>query len=163
MTPEEEQCRDVYTNFGVAVYFAQCFEKTLCNLLLFHRDVDQGDITLENVDEEERLIHKKTLGMLLQELKKKVTFNDSETNDLDTALEKRNFLLHHYFWERTVQTLSSNGRVQMLAELDELRSLFQRADLFAKTLVAAVRNAAGISQEMVAQELDQMKREASEL
>ena len=164
MTPDEEQCRDVYANFGVAVYFAQCFEKTVCNLLLFHRVVDQGDVTLENVDELERLIHKKTLGMLLKELKLNVTFNDSKnTDDFDKALEKRNFLLHHYFWERTVQTMSSNGRVQILAELDELRVLFQTADGIAKTLVAAARKAAGISPEMVQSELGQMQQEAGKL
>ena len=164
MTPEDEQCRDVYAYLGVAAYFAQCLEKSLCNFLLFHNVLTKGNVTLKTVDPVEKAIHKKTLGQLLREVKPVVQFDDPAGEALvDKALDRRNFLLHHYFWERAVEFQSANGRVKLLAELSDLRVLFQRADELAKALARKAGKAVGVSDELLQAELAEMNREAEAL
>jgi hypothetical protein len=161
MTPEDEQCREVYAYFGVAAYFAQCFEKSLCNFLMYHNALTIGNVTQENAGEIARSIQKKTMGQLLKEIKPVVTFGDPAGEALvDEALKKRNFLLHDYFWDRAIEFMSPNGRAKMLTELMELLDLFQRADGLAKTLARAASKAAGVTDEWLKAEVDKMTRES---
>jgi hypothetical protein len=159
MTPEEEQCRDVYNNFGVAAYYAQCFEKGLCNFLVHHK-IPRG-VTLEEYETAERSIHKRTLGQLLQAARPFLVFADTANEALfNEAVDKRNFLLHDYFWERAFTIDSPDGRARMLAELTELRSLFQRANRVVESLTLAAVSGDGITQEMLLAERERMARDA---
>ena len=50
--------------------------------------------------------------------------DDFETN-IEKALEKRNWLTHNYFWERTGYFMTVEGRNFMLKELQEVSSFFE--------------------------------------
>src|SRR2546422_6433756 len=100
VTPEEEQCRDVYAHFGVAAYFAQCFEKFLSNFLLLHARAAKTDLTVKDIGDLEEFLHKKTLGKLLKDVGAVVTHNSSSEQLVKDALQQRNFLMHQYFWAR---------------------------------------------------------------
>ncbi len=164
MTPEEEQCRDVYAHFGLAVFFAQNFEKSLCNYILFQTGLTNGNITLETVDAIEKAIHKKTLGQLLKETKLIATFDDPADESLvNEALIKRNYLFHDYFWDRAVEFMSPNGREVMLGELPEFRLLFQRADTLAKAMARAAGKMLGISDDLTHAEISKMMQEAKSM
>jgi hypothetical protein len=145
MTPEDEQCRDVYAHFGVAAYFAQCFEKFLSNFLLLHARATKTNLTVKDIDDLEEFLHKKkTLGMLLKDVGAVVTHNSSSEQLVKDALKGRNFLMHHYFWARAEKFMTAEGRAAMIAELEELRDLFQRAEFFATALCKSASQPAGI-------------------
>jgi hypothetical protein len=88
-----------------------------------------------------------------------VTHNPSSENLVKNALKKRNFLTHHYFWARAADFMTSRGRTQMIAELEELSNLFQQANLLATTLCKAASKAAGIPWECFEAEFDRMQKD----
>ncbi len=134
----------MYAQYGLAAYCAQCFEKHLINFLLLHAQATNTAVTLKELDDLEEVLHKKTLGKLLKEIGAVMSHNSSSEQLVNTALKRRNFLTHRYFWERAYEFMSSEGRVQMIAELEELRDLFERAEFFALALCQAAAKAAGI-------------------
>ena len=162
MTPEDEQSRDVYAHYGLAAYYAQCFEKKLTTFLLGHARATNTKLTVKDFDDLGEVLHKKTLGQLLKEVGVVVEHDPATEQLVETALKKRNFLAHHYFWERASEFVSSKGRAQMIAELEELRDLFQRADFFATALCKAAAQAAGIPWTSFEAEFDQMLKEAQD-
>jgi len=144
-TPEDEQVRDVFAHFGLAAYCAQLFEKGLCNFLVVYKMLTGELVTLADFDAAERKVHRKTLGMLLKDIRPLVTFSDPDGEKLlDDAVVKRNYLQHDYFWDRAVEFASVVGRGQMITELDELRLLFERAEEVAMLLTQATRRAVGL-------------------
>ena len=72
LTPEDEQCKEVYAQYGLAAYFAQCFEKGMINFLFFRVFTEKPDAKIDKLniddflDDYERTLHKKTLGYLLK-------------------------------------------------------------------------------------------------
>ena len=144
MTPEDEQCREVYAHFGVAAYFAQCFEKFLSNFLLLHARATKSDRAVEDIDALEEFFHKKTLGKLLKDVSAVVGHNSSSEQLVRDALEKRNLLMHQYFRTRAEKFMTAEGRAEMITELEEVRDLFQRAGYFATALCKAASDAADI-------------------
>lgn len=145
MTEEDEQCRDVYAAYGVASYFGQVLEKSLCSFLVLQARLSGEIVTREQLEDFEAKLHKKkTLGVLLKDLEKVVTHNEVSEKIMEEALEKRNFLIHHYFWEHARTFQSKQGRGRMLEELGQYRDLFQRADGLAVALCKAASEAQGI-------------------
>jgi hypothetical protein len=161
---EGGQIRDVFAHFGLAAYCAQVFEKGLCNLLVIHGMLTGEVVTLAEFDAMEKKTHKKTLGSLLKDVKPLIDFGDTDVEGmLDDALAKRNFLQHDYFWERSVEFTSTNGRAAMIAELDPWRPIFETATGFIDALCAAARKARGISDECIIAELEKAKKRAAEM
>lgn len=70
----------------------------------------------------------KTLGALLKHLKSEVALPPDLEATLTEALNRRNFLAHHYFREKATEFVARNGRDQMLQELQIDQQLFERAD-----------------------------------
>jgi hypothetical protein len=159
MTPEEEQCRDVYAHFGVAAYYAHCFEKGLCNFLVHHK-IPRG-VTAEEYEAKERNVHRKNLGGLLREARPFLVFADpADEALLDEALRKRNYLIHDYFWERAFAIGSPDGRSQMLAELTVFAELFRRANRVVESLTLAAVSGEGITEEILRAERERLARDA---
>jgi hypothetical protein len=72
---------------------------------------------------------------------------------LARALEKRNWLAHHYFRERADEFVTHAGRSRMLEELEVVRHLFERADHALDLFVKPVRQRYGITDEWIEREL----------
>ncbi|MDY3554828.1 hypothetical protein R5W24_003957 [Gemmata sp. JC717] len=161
---EDEQTRDVFAHFGLAAYCAQVFEKGLCNLLVIHGMLTGKVVTLADFDAMEKKTHKKPLGALLKDVKPLIDFGEADVEGrLDEALAKRNFLQHHYFWERAVEFTSTNGRAAMIAELDRWRLIFETATGFVDALCDAARKARGISDECILAELEKARMRAADM
>lgn len=59
---------------------------------------------------------------------------------LTEALEKRNWLAHHYFRESSERIISVDSGQKMIDELVEIQSMFQRADSALDEVVLPVRD-----------------------
>ena len=130
-----EHVKEVYAKFGLAVYLAQVLEHGLANALVSAELIPRR--AFKSVPKEQWEIEfsalldlqfQQTLGRLIHSLKKATTVPVDLEILLTEALEKRNFLTHHFFRERAEVFMSHEGREQMIAELQSAQKLFEHAD-----------------------------------
>src|ERR1041384_167984 len=125
---EEGQLNAVFACFGSAAQHAQHFEVALGEFLLLYNKLSKRELTLEAFEALDQKLQKQTMGTLLREFKKYVRINDSNVDRrLELALEKRNFLMHHYFREREGQLRVEKDRLLLLTELVQIGSLLEQA------------------------------------
>ena len=94
---ENEQARDVYALFGLAVYQAQCVERELAILLTTVYGPGIRGMARTDYDAALEDKFKKTLGGLISALRKAAVVSADFEQKLLDALAKRNWLVHPYF------------------------------------------------------------------
>ena len=146
LNTESEQIREVYTLFGLAMYFAQCLERGLAMLLAVF-----GEAELMTVwDYDARLAEnfQSTFGALVTKFAKLVdTEHPRLTDQLAKAVDDRNYLTHHYFWDNVARFCSREGRAQMIKELHRMRRQFESVDEEVDELTREYTKRMGISAE----------------
>ena len=154
--PEEEQVRDVYAHFGLAVYLAQCLEHGIANALVFADLIPQKADHFparEQWDEDfDAFMGSKfqaTLGRLIEQLREVTQIEPDLEALLKRALQRRNWLAHHYFRERAEALVSQEGRRAMLEELQEAQQLFQKVDAMLFEVVRPIRERFGITDQVL--------------
>jgi len=128
MDYDDEQTRDVYAHYGLAMYLAQTLEHGIVNALVILRLPEKDKYTRQDIDEFMEGRFQKTLGVLLKHLKSEVALPPDLESVLTEALNRRNYLAHHYFREKAESFVTRSGRVQMLQELQADQQLFESAD-----------------------------------
>jgi hypothetical protein len=113
---ENGKTRLVYAYFGLAIYFGQCFEKTLTNMIWINRISLQ---TIKSINELDEIIDcvensKKTMGGLIIEINVGYSITETLKDDLKIVLELRNYLVHKFFKEQIQKFNSDLGRKEML-------------------------------------------------
>jgi len=101
---------------------------------------------------------RKTLGQILSTLGKLTPFDPILEDQLDEALNKRNYLIHHFFVEHSESLLSAVGRRKMIDELTEIIALFKVVDPQVDDLWLAIWSKYGFSEERIERELQEVKR-----
>jgi hypothetical protein len=81
-------------------------------------------------------VNRKTFGSLLKHLKKTMNLSDSIIKVIDGALERRNYLTHHFFRSHNFALYCEKGRETMAAELEEIG---EKVDLAKRTLDAMAK------------------------
>lgn len=150
---KEGQLNTVFALFGYAAFQAARFEESLFDLLTAYRELADIFRSMDDSKEQEKTaekeddivfsieasfensvadkLDKKTIGVLLCELKKHISINDRNVNEtLSTAKDKRNFLIHRYFRERKEEFDSESGRLGMIKELHDIASALEKATGF---------------------------------
>lgn len=137
---------EIFRDFGFAAFKAQMLESSLVHVLLA-ADAS-GRIKLENKKniEPELVLSKKTLGPLIEELRKGGVSADLGAI-LKDALDARNFLTHHFFNWYSEAFASENGRGTMLQELQKLRFKIGKAtDLLANLRAEVYERVFGVTE-----------------
>ncbi len=133
LDPESEQIREVYAWYGLAMYLAQCLERELAMVLSTKYGPGPTKITRGQFDDLLESMFSKTLGQLVRDIRELANLSEYETEQLQVALDTRNWLAHRYFWERAVDFMSESGRESMIEEIQEAAHAFQTLDeLFTK-------------------------------
>lgn len=125
---DEEQTKEVYAHYGLAMYLAQCLEHGIVNALVILRLPEKEKYTRQDIDEFMDGKFQKTLGTLIKHLKSEITPLPDLEPLLTEALNRRNFLAHHYFRERAEKFVTRDGRSNMLHEIRSDQQLFENAD-----------------------------------
>ncbi|MFY9270466.1 MAG: hypothetical protein WAO55_12060 [Candidatus Manganitrophaceae bacterium] len=146
MMDGSELRKEVFAWFGGAAYAAQRFEVELCILLLLTHRLKNPSLTPEQMDHIDTKLSKKTLGILLSELKKHTVIHPNFQMILDSYLARRNYLMHHFFFDHGQDLLSRDGCDKMTEELKGIYALLKEADEMAKTMSRNVRKYFGISE-----------------
>jgi len=125
---ESYQIKEVYAHFGLAMFMAQGLEQTLAIALATVYGPGTQRITRTQYDDLLKLNFRKTLGMLINQIRKTVELTEELEQMLSEALEKRNWLAHDYFRERAVVFNDENGRDSMIKELKETADFIEDVD-----------------------------------
>lgn len=114
---EHLQSRELFSYFGLAVYYSQALEQQMANFIILIK-VASGDMT----SEAELKLHfdkklSNSLGQLVREISHYFTFSPQEMELLKQIWKKRNFIVHDYFKQKIYATFSEAGRAEMIKEL----------------------------------------------
>ena len=157
---EDNNHKDVFAHFGLAAYYAQCFEMELKNIFMLSIRANHRTLSPGFVDQNEAILDKKTLGILVRNIRKVVSLDDDCISALDTALSNRNNLMHG-FYERHATDLSQRGCKVAIRELEVYTETFKFADMVCRSVSGVLCKVLGISEQLVQSELERMKQEAN--
>ncbi|MEB3263528.1 MAG: hypothetical protein VKJ66_04060 [Synechococcus sp.] len=164
---DDEQVKEVYARFGLAVYFAQVLEHGIVNALVVLYLIPTRRHLARSADEWAGEVDafmdrhfQAPMGRMMSSLRDVTYVDDDLEQLLNEALRKRNWLVHHFFRERASEFMSSPGREQMISEIDGCRDLFQSADKRLEAIVVPLRRKAGLTDELFAREYERMQKEA---
>ncbi|MGI4831597.1 MAG: hypothetical protein ACRYFU_25955 [Janthinobacterium lividum] len=132
---EDEHHKEVYAYFGLAVYQAQVLESGLINALVtldfMPSNVRHTTTKTDWSDKFDAFFDSRaalTMGNLVHALRKVMTVPDNLEEQLKTALEKRKFLVHHYFREKIMLFTTERGRDEIIKDLGDYADSFIAAD-----------------------------------
>ena len=158
---ESEQIQEVFAHFGLAMLQAQALERQLAVILVTKNGPGLNSITGTERDKILEGLFSKTLGTLVSKVGTAPQLNEDDKEKLSQALDKRNWLVHEYFWDRAKDILSESGRASMIEELKEDAEYFQTVDeLFTSRSVEWFEEA-GITKREIDQAIEQAERDAS--
>ena len=158
----EEQIREVYARFGLAVYYGQVLEHGIVNALLVLQ-ISKKEISCASdieifVDQQ----FENTLGRLIKNLKSELTLPPGLEERLREALKVRNYLCHNFFRERVVECNSTTGRDKLLSELSDARELLEAADEMLTAVVEPYSESCGLTQERINEAFEKLKAQFKE-
>lgn len=127
----------LYARFGLTAEAGQLLETELGTLLiadaikLHGLDKVRNKVLAKKILEE---IDRKTLGQLIQTLRKQRTVPPEFESELEIALSERNRLNHSFYMEHNLRKQSEDGRQIMIADLEVIHERIQKAYQTARSL-----------------------------
>ncbi len=161
MTEENDNHKDVFAHFGLAAYYAQCFEMELKNIFMLSIRANHHVLPPDFFDQCGATLDKQNLGTLVRDIRKVVSFDEGSASALDTALHNRNRLMHGFYERHTTDMLSHHGRISAIAELEAYTKSFKIADAVGRSVSGALCKVLGISEQLLETELEKMNQQAS--
>ena len=131
---KQDPRREVFACFGEAAYYAQLFETQVENLILLVALARDKNISREKLEKIDIGLSRKSLGTLIAELKKHLELSPEFEELMRTYQEKRNYLMHDYFFQNSGKLALASGCDAMAVELQTLASLFNEAVLIAQDM-----------------------------
>jgi hypothetical protein len=154
-----EQRRETFAHYGLAMYHAQCVEKSLAILISTvlnkefpHSNPDRRDAMMDEALE-------KTIGRLLKRLRSKISVPPNLDKNLENAREKRNWLAHDFFWDRAGKLLTSKGRNSLIDELTSLSDFFLKVDAHLTSIYEKWMIKAGVDTSVIEQKHQRLIKE----
>jgi len=124
--PSDEGIKEVYARFGLAYYHGEVLHRGLCNFYCLSQLPSSGPVTGPRVEEHLQTAFDSTLGQLLERLKPLLP--PTLQPKFRLALERRNFIAHHFWYERVHLMTSLSGIEAMVEELSRDTELFSELD-----------------------------------
>lgn len=158
--PEYDDPKELWAFYGLTAYEAQLLEQSLINLAAVLQLPEPHALTREAFEEMFSALNRRTPGKLIHATKKLGPFPDGAEAQLMEALEKRNYLVHHFFRTHDEDLMSETGRRQMIDELRDLLALLQNADRVVEALYRPLWVRYGADENFMAAERAAMKERA---
>jgi hypothetical protein len=119
---EEESAKEFLAELGIAVFAAQAMEYTLTTLFAV---TATGQVPKPKISElmDERF--SRTLGRLVRDAATALDLPDSLAENLQLALDARNWLIHHFYREYAPSAVDRDLRAKGLVRLRAARQLFE--------------------------------------
>ncbi|MNH85913.1 hypothetical protein D3C87_208230 [compost metagenome] len=123
------QAKELFSYFGLAVYYSQALEQQLANLIMLMKVADGKVPSEEDFAELFQLKLSSSLGQLVREIQHNFSFSEEETEQLTRLWKQRNYIVHDYFKERIHETFTQVGRSAMIKELKAFKDEAQALEL----------------------------------
>ena len=160
--PDYDDPKEPYAFFGLAAYWAQCFEQSMILLIASTNALLHNPIEAKNFDEVFSSLDKKTLGTLIRQLSGIAKIESGMEFQINSVLQKRNYLMHRFFSENSMMWFNSSTRRKMIDELRDLAQAFQDGDHMLTSIYNPLWERLGIDEATVRRELENMKQFAAE-
>ena len=151
---DDDLVRELYAAFGLAYYRSECLHRGLCIILAWSSLPRRDLITRPRVEEGFAHAFSLTLGDVVAELEG--VFHTELVDELQLAVDKRNFLAHNFWFERAHLMFSAENVRGLIAELDEYSELFDRLDKQVSDWSEPKRRELGITDEVIQDRLSQI-------
>jgi len=158
--PETADEKEVYAFYGLASYEAQVAERGLIQLALLLRLRDIPGANQDTYDREYGALSRLTFGEILKGLTADETLGDDLRTLLRRALQVRNHLTHHFFWDFAEEWLTEQGRLFIIEKLREAIRLFSAVDETVGGLVEEMGQKLGIGRHRISRIFEEMLDEA---
>lgn len=159
LNQDAEQCRETFARYGLAMYNAQCVEKSLAILIttvlntkFLSSKPDQRDAMFDDA-------LGKVIGKLLKRLRQKMKVPPNLDRNLEEARNKRNWLAHDFFWDRAGELQTSRGRDKLIDELDQLADFFSKIDTHLTSIYEKWIKKTGIPLDVIEKEYQRLIKE----
>jgi hypothetical protein len=152
--------RETFALYGLAMYHAQCVEKSLAILVssVFNKEFHNSNANKrEEIQKEE---FAKTMGRLLNRLKTQITIPPNLEKTLVDSLKKRNWLAHEYFWEKNLQMHTTTGKKKMIEELEGMSDFFSKLDAHLTKISENAMKKMGVSEKEIDERVKQLIQNA---
>lgn len=113
---------DFFYELGLAVFQAQALEDVLVLLFasLHLSEAETRDAIRSIMDAK----YRQTLGKIIRDLSSKIKIPEEIGNELEIALVKRNWIVHHFFREYGLAALSDEAQNEAIVKLRSCREIF---------------------------------------
>jgi hypothetical protein len=153
---------ELYTAYRIAAEEAQGLEVEAGNVALFFVAFLVGTDQIDDhkralFSSLERDVNRRTLGNLLRQLRGLISFDETIIRIIDEALEKRNYLTHHFFRVHNFAIFSEDGRGEMTKELKEIQRTFGMARSYLSAISSLLGKHAGIQEAEIEQLVERGK------
>lgn len=145
--PDDDLIRELYGTFGLAYYQSECLHRELCMIFAWSGLPSPDLITRPRVEERLAQAFSLTLGDVAAKLKD--VLPPELSREVREAVDTRNFLAHHFWFERAYLMFSIDHVRQLIVELDGYAELFDRLDTRVIAWSEPMRRALGFTDEMV--------------
>jgi hypothetical protein len=120
LVPDYDDPKEVWAYFGLAFYRANVLERGLVNLAVGLLSKNVEGVTGDDVHSLYETHDSKTFGQVIAIAKRMFVFDDQTANELQRALDDRNYLAHRFFESHDLDLLTKSGKKKMLDELVEI-------------------------------------------
>ncbi len=130
------QVNAVFACSGSAAQNAQYFEDALSEFLLDYNKLTKRTLTPQDFETLDQKLQKRTVGTLLREFSNYVKIDDPNVQRLlEKALERRNFLMHHFFRQKDFTLRLEKDRIGLISSLTSIDRILQES----ATIIRAMR------------------------
>ena len=154
METQEQLVKEVFAQFGAAYYHSEVLHRGLCNIYALATFEKAEDITRPRIEEKLALAFSLTLGQIVE--KTKGVFSGGIQRRLEVALDKRNYLAHRFWFERSPLMFSEPDLLGLRQELLELTNLFGELDEAITESLDPRRQAMGLTDDLIQESFDKL-------
>ena len=122
MDEQSELIKEVFARFGTAYYESEVLHRGLCNIYALATFETPESVTRPRIDEKLTYAYSLTLGQVIKE--SRYSFPADIQYQLDLALSKRNFLAHHFWFEKNHMMLDRQGLITTSKRINRIHRFF---------------------------------------
>lgn len=145
--PTDDLVREMYARFGLAYYHSEVLHRGLCIILAISGLPRRDLITRPRIEEKLAHAFSLTLGDVITALAEKLPAE--YLRKLEEAREKRNFLAHHFWFDRAHLMFRADHVQRLIVELDGYTEVFSQLDKEASAWFHAQQTDLGLTDEML--------------
>ncbi|MBY8884999.1 hypothetical protein K7472_09095 [Streptomyces sp. PTM05] len=155
--------KTAYALFGLAVYRANCLEHSLVNILAAAKLITAREQGEQLIRDPWTQGFKNMMGKLIKRAEVHTGAHPEVVADLARSLERRNFLVHHFWRERIQDMATEAGRVRMCADLKaDCRLLTQADEQLSEKIVTPILERLGVTAAAIQAQYAEERRKAME-